>query len=163
MRSNILISKAVRFWAAFDFSFGKAGFTLKFLTSRQSRVTRLAGARPFCLLRRHFPALRGITLASRGGFEGAVLFKKNFAQELLPRGISSYNNCISIADRQPAAARTNTLWVRCSSEKSPLLRLPCGLKNRRWIDYPTAVLSIIQLLPATRAKCSNLARHFAKA
>ena len=68
MRNNILISKAVRFWAAFDFSFGKAGFTLKSLTSRQSRVTRLAGARPFCLLRRHFPALRGITLASRGGF-----------------------------------------------------------------------------------------------
>ena len=34
----------------------------------KSRATRLAGARPFCLLRRHFHAQRGITPASRGGF-----------------------------------------------------------------------------------------------
>ena len=101
MRRNILISKAVRFWAAFDFSFGKAGFTLKFLTSRQSRVARLAGARPFCLPRRHFPALRGIALASRGGFWG--------------RGVNLFN---------PVPSDTPKLFAVTYLLRSPIARLP---------------------------------------
>ena len=44
-------------------------------------------------------------LEARRGFL-AQCFSKNPAQELLSRGISSYNNCISIADKHPLGART---------------------------------------------------------